>query len=155
MYGGNMSFDQNSYIAKYNKENYKMYQFRVKKSNAHIISKLDSVSNKNEYINELISRDSGGVLTIKQIKDIIKPILHKYGIDEVYLFGSYSRGEATCKSDVDIYCEKGNVRTLIQQGFLEEELEKALGKDIDIVFTTSQMNDYFRKQLEGDLIKLC
>ena len=155
MYGGNMSFDQNSYIAKYNKENYKMYQFRVKKTNAHIISKLDSVSNKNEYINELISKDSGGVLTLKQIKDIIKPILHKHGIDEVYLFGSYARGEATSKSDVDIYCEKGNVRTLIQQGFLEEELEKALKKDIDIVFTTSQMNDFFRNQLEGDLIKLC
>ena len=150
-----MSFDQNSYIAKYNKENYKMYQFRVKKTNAHIISKLDSVSNKNEYINELISKDSGGVLTLKQIKDIIKPILHKHGIDEVYLFGSYARGEATSKSDVDIYCEKGNVRTLIQQGFLEEELEKALKKDIDIVFTTSQMNDFFRNQLEGDLIKLC
>ena len=155
MYGGNMSFDQNSYIAKYNKENYKMYQFRVKKTNAHIISKLDSVSNKNEYINELIFKDSGGVLTLKQIKDIIKPILHKHGIDEVYLFGSYARGEATSKSDVDIYCEKGNVRTLIQQGFLEEELEKALKKDVDIVFTTSQMNDFFRNQLEGDLIKLC
>ena len=150
-----MSFNQKSYIAKYNKENYKMYQFRVKKTNAHIISKLDSVSNKNEYINELISKDSGGVLTLKQIKDIIKPILHKHGIDEVYLFGSYARGEATSKSDVDIYCEKGNVRTLIQQGFLEEELEKALKKDVDIVFTTSQMNDFFRNQLEGDLIKLC
>ncbi len=150
-----MSFDQNSYIAKYNKENYKMYQFRVKKSNAHIISKLDNVSNKNEYINELISKDNGDVLTLKQIKNIIKPILHKYGINEVYLFGSYARGEATSKSDVDIYCEKGQIKTLIQQGFLEEELEKALCKEVDIVFTTSQMNDYFREQLEGDLIKLC
>lgn len=150
-----MSFNQNKYISQYNKEKYKMYQFRVKKSNAHIISKLDNVSNRNEYIIELISRDQGGVLTIKQIKDAIKPVLQKYGINEVYLFGSYARGEATSKSDVDIYCEDGSVRTLIQKGFLEDELEKALGKEVDVIFIGAQMGAYFEQQLKGDLIKLC
>ena len=127
----------------------------MKKSNAHIISKLDNVSNRNEYIIELISRDQGGVLTIKQIKDAIKPVLQKYGINEVYLFGSYARGEATSKSDVDIYCEDGSVRTLIQKGFLEDELEKALGKEVDVIFIGAQMGAYFEQQLKGDLIKLC
>lgn len=34
------------------------------------------------------------VLTINQIKEIVKPIALKYHVEEIYLFGSYARGEA-------------------------------------------------------------
>ena len=74
---------------------------------------------------------------------------------DIYLFGSYSRGEANANSDVDIYCDKGNIKTLMQQGELEDKLEKALKKDVDIVFKSSKMNDYFKKQIMEDLINLC
>lgn len=148
-----MKFDQIKYINNYNKQNYKMYQFRVKKDNP-IIKTLDSVDNRNNYIISLLEKESR-VLTIKQIKKIIKPILKSYGIKDIYLFGSYSRGEANANSDVDIYCDKGNIKTLMQQGKLEEELKKALKKDVDIVFKTSKMNDYFKKQIMEDLINLC
>ena len=43
-----MSTNKLNYISHYNKENYKMYQFRVKKNNEELIQKLDSVSNRNE-----------------------------------------------------------------------------------------------------------
>ena len=43
------------------------------------------------------------VYTIKEIKNIIKPIFNKYGINDIYLFGSYARGEAKASSDIDIY----------------------------------------------------
>lgn len=141
------------YINNYNKQNYKMYQFRVKKDNP-IIKTLDSIDNRNGYIISLLEKDSN-VLTIKQIKKTIKPILNKYGIKDIYLFGSYSRGEANANSDVDIYCDKGNIKTLMQQGELEDKLEKALKKDVDIVFKSSKMNDYFKKQIMEDLINLC
>ena len=36
-----------------------------------------------------------------------------------------------------------------------DELEAALGKKVDVVFIGSQMHDYFRQQLEEDMIKLC
>ena len=45
-----MSTNQLSYISKYNKKNYKMYQFRVKKSDIEMIQKLDSIYNRTEYI---------------------------------------------------------------------------------------------------------
>ena len=92
---------------------------------------------------------------MKQLKAIIKPIFQKYEINEIYLFGSYARGEATKDSDVDIYCSKGNVRSLIDQGRLIDELKTALNKEVDIVFDTSEMNDYFKKQIMEDMIKLC
>ena len=152
--GDIMSFNQTEYISKFNKENYKMYQFRVKQSDINIINRLDSIQNRNKYIIELIDNNIN-VLSIKEIKERIKPILNKYGINNIYLFGSYARGEAKSTSDVDIYCDKGNIRTFIDQGNLEDELKQALNKEVDIVFDTSHMDDYFKEQIMGDLIKLC
>lgn len=150
-----MKFDQKKYISDYNKANYKMYQFRVKK-NSEIMKVLDNVKNRNNYILSLIEKDRNNtVLTIKQIKNIIIPILNKYNIHEIYLFGSYSRGEANNDSDVDIYCEQGNISTYIDQGKMENELVKALGKNVDVIFTTNQMSDSFNSRVKEDLIKLC
>lgn len=151
-----MAFNQQKYIDDFNKETYKMFPFRVRKDNIEVINKLNNVPNKNKYIVSLIENNiNPSVLTLKQIKTRILPIMAKHNIREVFLFGSYARGEATNKSDVDIYCESGDIRTLIDQGFFEDELEEALGKEVDIVFIGSQMDDYFKQQLEGDLIKLC
>ena len=154
--GDNMSFNQNEYISNFNKNNYKMYQFRVKKSDDNIIKYLDNIENRNSYIVSLINTDlNKSIYTIKEIKTIIKPILNKYGITEIYLFGSYARGEANKSSDIDIYCNKGNVKTFIDQGLLEDELEKALNKKVDIIFDSSYIDDYFKMQIMEDMIKLC
>ena len=154
--GDNMSFNQNEYISNFNKNNYKMYQFRVKKSDDNIIKYLDNIENRNGYIVSLINTDlNKSIYTIKEIKTIIKPILNKYGINEIYLFGSYARGEAKESSDIDIYCNKGNIKTFIDQGLLEDELEKALNKKVDIVFDSSYIGDYFKIQMMEDMIKLC
>ena len=151
-----MSSNQLNYISNYNKENYKMYQFRVKKSDNELIKKLDNISNRNNYIVNLILEDiNPHVLTIKQIKENIKPVIEKHGIKDVYLFGSYARGEANSNSDIDIYCDSGDVDTLLKMSSFIEELEKALGKKVDVVTIGSRMHEYFKKQLEEDMIKIC
>ena len=151
-----MSFNQVEYISKFNKNNYKMYQFRVKKNDKELIDYLDKKENRNSYILSLINEDiNKKVYSLKEIKRIIKPILNKYGINDIYLFGSYARGEAKSNSDIDIYCDKGNIKTLIDQGELEEELESALNKEVDIIFTTSILDEYFKEQIKEDIIKLC
>ena len=150
-----MGFDQKKYINEYNKQTYKMFPLRVRKDNTAVIEKLESTRNKNQYIVDLIETNiNPTVLTIKQIKDRIRPIMQKHNIHEVYLFGSYSRGEATNKSDVDIYCESGDIKGLIAAGFFKDELESALGKEVDIVFIGSQMHWFFKEQLERDMIKI-
>ena len=151
-----MAFNQKTYINNYNKNTYKMYPFRVRKDDSIIINKLDTVNNINKYIRTLIDNDANPcVLTIKQIKERILPVLAKHNIHEVYLFGSYARGEAKNNSDVDIYCESGDIKTFIQHGFLEDELKEALGKDIDLIFIGTELNDFFKEQLERDKIRLC
>ena len=151
-----MAFNQKTYINNYNKNTYKMYPFRIRKDDSIIINKLDTVNNINKYIRTLIDNDVNPcVLTIKQIKERILPVLAKHNIREVYLFGSYARGEAKNNSDVDIYCESGDIKTFIQQGFLEDELKEALGKDIDLIFIGTELNDFFKEQLEEDKIRLC
>lgn len=149
-------FNQKEYINSYNKENYKMYQFRVKK-NSKTIKYLDKIPNRNNYLVNLIEKDlsSNKVLTLSQIKRIIKPILNSYGIKNINLFGSYARGDANNNSDIDIYCDTGNIHTLLDQSKMTDELKKALKKEVDIVFVTSKMDPYFKKTILEDMIKLC
>lgn len=146
------------YISKYNKENYKQYIFRVRKDDELIINQMDRIGNRNSYLRYLVESDISEerkTYTLAEIKKIVKPILNSYDIKDIYLFGSYARGEANKDSDVDIYCEKGIARSFIKQAALIDELEKALKKHVDIIFNTATLQDGFRKNMEDDLIKLC
>ena len=152
-----MSFNQKQYINSYNKNTYKTILFRVRKDNEKVIKKLNSLKNVNKYLLQLIDDDiAPDILTIKQIKDRIKPVIEKYGVHDVYLFGSYSRGEATSKSDIDIYCDPGNIQGLYDVVDFNEDLKKALGKKVDVIFFDDYFtNDLFKQQLDADKIKIC
>ncbi len=151
-----MPTNKESYIASYNKKSYLPVLLRIPKKEKDLIKKLESAPSKNGYILGLIKDDvRPSVLKLSTIKSALKEVLGKHRISRIYLFGSYARGEATSESDVDILCDKGDISTLIEQGNLEEELEERLGKKVDLVFTTSYMDDYFKEQIEKDLIELC
>lgn len=79
------------------------------------------------------------VFTIKDIVNLVKPIVKQYGIKEIYLFGSYARGEADKDSDLDFLVFGGEnfKRTMIFA--LAEELREVLKKDVD-VFEISEIN---------------
>ena len=95
------------------------------------------------------------VYSFEEIQRRVLPIVEKYRIPAMYLFGSYARGEAKESSDIDIYCNKGNIKTFIDQGLLEDDLEEALNKKVDIIFDSSYIDEYFKKQIMEDIIKLC
>ena len=75
------------------------------------------------------------IYTIEQIKNIVSPIAQKHKIPKVYLFGSYARGDADGKSDIDIRIDAENLRSLFDLGLLYSDLEDAFGKSLDIVTT--------------------
>ena len=51
------------------------------------------------------------MLSIEEIKSYILPVVEKYPIERVILFGSYARGDASDTSDVDLIVEsQGRLR---------------------------------------------
>lgn len=79
------------------------------------------------------------ILSIKVIADLIKPIVEKYGIKEIYLFGSYARGEADEDSDLDFLVFGGEYFKLTMVFAFAEELRKVLKKNVD-VFEINEIN---------------
>ena len=43
---------------------------------------------------------SNHVFALNDIVNLVKPIAKKYGVKEIYLFGSYARGEADEDSEI-------------------------------------------------------
>ena len=39
------------------------------------------------------------IFTMEEIKSLVKPIAEKYQVQKIYLFGSYTRGEANIDSE--------------------------------------------------------
>lgn len=56
-----------------------------------------------------------------------------YGARNPRLFGSVARGEADAQSDVDFLVEMEPGRSLFDLGGLQYELERLLGRPVDVV----------------------
>jgi len=51
------------------------------------------------------------MLSVEEIKSYIIPIIRKYPVEKVILFGSYARGDASDTSDIDLVVEsRGRLR---------------------------------------------
>lgn len=83
---------------------------------------------------------SNHVFTLEDIVNLVKPIAKKYGVKEMYLFGSYARGEADGNSDLDFLVFGGENFKLTMIFALAEELREVLEKDVD-VFEISEINE--------------
>lgn len=90
------------------------------------------------------------VYTIDELADIITPIAQELGVERVYLFGSYARGEATSDSDVDILIDSGKIDSYFGIGKLYSRLNRALEKDLDIV--PSDAGQDFIDMIRPDLV---
>jgi predicted nucleotidyltransferase len=70
------------------------------------------------------------IYSVPQIAKNLEPIFSRYPVKKALLFGSYAKGEATEKSDVDI-CVDSDLR-----GFdfmvLVDDVHVALNKSVDI-----------------------
>lgn len=72
--------------------------------------------------------------TISNIKKRSLPILQRHSVKRAAIFGSFARGEAKVRSDVDFLIEyKGKNKSLFDLIDLKSELEDSLGRKVDIV----------------------
>ena len=91
--------------------------------------------------------------TILEIKNKTVPVAKAYGIRRMSLFGSYARGDANDKSDVDIFIERGNMKGLIKYFSFVNELEDILNCHVDVV-TTGIQDKKFLSEIAKDEILL-
>ena len=70
---------------------------------------------------------------IEEIKRKILPILQRYGVKRVGLFGSFVRGQMTADSDIDILVEIKKDISLLDFVGLKLEIEEALKRKVDLV----------------------
>ena len=93
------------------------------------------------------------LLSINEIKSVIKDVAEDYGVDRVMLFGSYARGEATLNSDIDLRIEKGRLRGLFQLSGFRINLEERLNTGVDVL-TTESLDEKFLKSIQREEIIL-
>lgn len=98
---------------------------------------------KYNYILDLLKKinpvdEDHGIISIDDIKEKCKIIFDNYDVEYCYLFGSYAKGRATEKSDVDLLISS-NVKGIKYFG-LVEEIRNSLKKRIDAL-DINQLND--------------
>ncbi|MBI2863562.1 MAG: nucleotidyltransferase family protein [Chloroflexi bacterium] len=71
--------------------------------------------------------------TVDEVKEKTVPILKRYGAKRAGVFGSLVRGEMRRSSDVDILVEIPEAIGLLEFVGLQQELEAALGRKVDLV----------------------
>lgn len=94
-----------------------------------------------------------GKSRVEGIKEKILPTLKNYGIIKASIFGSFARGDATRKSDVDILVEFKETPSLFRIGGLYADLEEKLGRRPDIVMYDS-INKKLRPHIMRDKIDI-
>lgn len=83
--------------------------------------------------------------TIEEIREKALPIAKAHGVNKLFLFGSYARGQATDDSDVDFYIDDGQVNSLLKYFALVNDMEKSFGCHVDIVSMGIQDQDFLER----------
>ena len=92
---------------------------------------------------------SDHVYSIEEIRAIAAPIAERHGVNALYLFGSYARGEATPSSDMDFRIEKEQRFSLFQLAALQLDLEKNFQKSLDVL-TTQMLSPQFLSGIQPE-----
>jgi predicted nucleotidyltransferase len=99
------------------------------------------------------------VYSIDEIKKRITPVAEKYKLPAVYLFGSYARGEANDKSDIDIMIDRTGtaVTGLFEWSAVFLDLKDTLEKEIDMITTSGlkySRDDEFRENVNTEKVRI-
>ena len=92
--------------------------------------------------------------TIEKIREKVTPIAKKYGVKKISLFGSYARGEADEKSDLDFLVFGGKNFKLTKIFSLAEDLREVFQKKVD-VFEINEINpdsDFYKKIMQETVL---
>ena len=86
------------------------------------------------------------IVPLENITALVKRLAEKYHVREIYLFGSYARGEADEDSDMDFLVFGGEGFKLTSILALGEDLRAVLKKKVDVfeIREINQDSEFFR-----------
>lgn len=93
------------------------------------------------------------VYSLDEIKAIAVPLARQYGVAALYLFGSYARGEATPKSDLDFLVDRTGMEDFLALGGLYSDLEERFDKPLDML-TAQMLSEDFREAIQPEEVLL-
>lgn len=93
------------------------------------------------------------IYTVDEIRKIAGEIAKRHGVERMFLFGSYARGDAKPGSDLDFRIDKGRIHGLFALGGLYADLEEAFGLPVDLL-TTDSLDDNFRREIASEEVQI-
>lgn len=94
---------------------------------------------------------------IARVKPALDPLISKYHIAELYVFGSITGSRFSSDSDIDFLVKFKDMPLLeyADNYFdLQDELENIFGRKVDLVIEDSIQNPYFARSIEETKIPL-
>ena len=125
---------------------------RARKANDkpdNMVKDGDSAGKSNEKERKTLAQQH----ILRDKREQILEIASRHGARRVRLIGSVARGEARPDSDVDFLVEMDPGRSLLDHAALMIELEKALGRKVDVA-TEKGMRPAIRERVLQDAIPL-
>lgn len=92
------------------------------------------------------------IYSIDEIKSAVAPLAKQYGVERVYLFGSYARGQANETSDLDFRIDRGALRGLFALGGLYADLEEVFDKKLDLLTTNSLDQNFLHRIAKEEIL---
>ena len=87
---------------------------------------------------------------LNYLKEHYSEFKSKYNVEQIGLFGSYARDEATENSDIDIFVKMKP--SLFDMVAIKEQIENDLNKKVDIIREHKNIKPIFLKMIQKDLI---
>ena len=87
---------------------------------------------------------------LNYLKEHYSEFKNKYHVEQIGLFGSYARDEATENSDIDIFVKMEP--SLFDMVAIKEQIENDLNRKVDIIREHKNIKPIFLKMIQKDLI---
>lgn len=111
-----------------------------------------------------ITVKSGSTVDITTVKLVTGAIAKKYGLAQVYLYGSFARGEADDDSDIDLlYVSREASRSgMGDLARLKNELERSFGREVSLTSLASlrrhaqrsRASRRFYEHIQRDMVRM-
>jgi len=87
--------------------------------------------------------------TIEEIRQKAAPVAKRHGLTRMYLFGSYARGEAMAKSDIDFRVDVPDNMDYFDLCEVYGDLERSLDAKVDLL-TTGALEEKFLNRIANE-----